>query len=83
MPKQTDAALGEFAFFKFLLTFYQQNKKRIRVSYRDLSKKFLDFNAPVRGARDLCLSERVPRQQAHRTDLQGLVRERGRLCRPR
>ncbi|MGR3722351.1 hypothetical protein [Abyssibius alkaniclasticus] len=46
MPKKTDAALGEFAFFKFLLTFYQQNKKRIRVSYRDLSKKFLDFNDP-------------------------------------
>ena len=46
MAKKTDAALGEFAFFKFLLTFYQQNKKRIRVSYRDLSKKFLDFNDP-------------------------------------
>jgi len=44
MAKKTDAGLGEFAFFKFLLTFYQQNKKRIRVSYRDLSKKFLDFN---------------------------------------
>ena len=47
MPKKTDAALGEFAFFKFLLTFYQQNKKTIRRSYRDLSKKFLDFNDPA------------------------------------
>ncbi len=48
MSKNTDtnAALGEFAFFKFLWTFYSQNKKVIRRNYRDLSKKFLDFNDP-------------------------------------
>ena len=43
MPKRPTPPL---AIFKFLLTFYEQNKKRIRVSYRDLSKKFLDFNDP-------------------------------------
>jgi hypothetical protein len=41
-----EAVLGEFAFFKFLWTFYRQNRGRIRREYRDLTKKFLDFNDP-------------------------------------
>jgi type III restriction enzyme len=41
-----DAALGEFAFFQFLWTFYRQNRGAIRREYRDLTKKFLDFNDP-------------------------------------
>ena len=44
--KEQEAVLGEFAFFKFLWTFYQQNRGTIRREYRDLTKKFLDFNDP-------------------------------------
>jgi type III restriction enzyme len=40
------AILGEFAFFNFLWTFYRQNRGTIRREYRDLTKKFLDFNDP-------------------------------------
>ena len=43
---EQEAVLGEFAFFKFLWTFYQQNRGTIRREYRDLTKKFLDFNDP-------------------------------------
>jgi type III restriction enzyme len=42
-------ALDAFAFYKELLAFYQQNKRKIRVHYHDLSKKFLDFNDPAKG----------------------------------
>jgi len=45
-PKANEASLGEFAFFQFLWTFYRQNRGAIRREYRDLSKKFLDFNDP-------------------------------------
>jgi len=44
--KTTDASLGEYAFFEFLWLFYQKQKGTIRRSYRDLSKKYLDFNDP-------------------------------------
>lgn len=44
--KAKEAALGEFAFFQFLWTFYRQNRGTIRREYRDLTKKFLDFNDP-------------------------------------
>lgn len=44
--KDKDAVLGEFAFFQFLWTFYRQNRGAIRREYRDLTKKFLDFNDP-------------------------------------
>lgn len=46
MAKKTQANLGEFAFFQFLWTFYTQNRGAIRKNYRDLSKKYLDFNDP-------------------------------------
>ena len=46
MAKKQQAALGEFTFFKFLWTFYVQNRGTIRKNYRDLSKKYLDFNDP-------------------------------------
>lgn len=46
MPKKSSASLGEYAFFQFLWRFYQDNQGAIRRSYRDLSKKFLDFNDP-------------------------------------
>jgi type III restriction enzyme len=36
----------DFAFFTHLHDFYRQNRGRIRTHYRDLTKKFLDFNDP-------------------------------------
>ena len=40
----------DFAFFTYLRMFYIENRGRIRNHFRDLSKKFLDFNAPESGA---------------------------------
>lgn len=51
-PKNVSSAtvaLDAFAFYKELLTFYQANKNLVRRSYKDLSKKFLDFNDPAKG----------------------------------
>lgn len=45
MARSQSASLN-FAFFTHLLDFYQQNRGRIRQNYRDLSKKFLDYNDP-------------------------------------
>ena len=36
----------DFAFFACLRHFYQQNRGAIRTHYKDLSRKFLDFNDP-------------------------------------
>lgn len=38
------AVQSSFAFFDFLRQFYVQNKGRIRNRYKDLTKKFLDYN---------------------------------------
>lgn len=38
----------DFAFFRFLWQFYKDNRGLIRGSYKDLTKKFLDFNNPDR-----------------------------------
>ena len=40
----------DFAFFTYLRIFYNENRGRIRTHFRDLSKKFLDFNDPESGA---------------------------------
>ena len=40
----------DFAFFTYLRIFYNENRGRIRNHYRDLTKKFLDFNDPESGA---------------------------------
>lgn len=40
----------DFAFFTYLRIFYTKNRGRIRNHFRDLSKKFLDFNDPESGA---------------------------------
>ncbi|MEL6046727.1 TnsA endonuclease N-terminal domain-containing protein [Stenotrophomonas maltophilia] len=42
------AASLDFAFFRFLWQFYQSNKGKIRQNYRELTRKFLDFNDPER-----------------------------------
>ena len=40
----------DFAFFTYLRRFYMENRGRIRNHFRDISKKFLDFNDPTSGA---------------------------------
>lgn len=40
----------DFAFFTYLRIFYSENRGRIRTHFRDISKKFLDFNDPASGA---------------------------------
>lgn len=42
------AASLDFAFFRFLWQFYQSNKGKVRQNYRELTRKFLDFNDPER-----------------------------------
>ena len=36
----------DFAFFHFLWRFYQDNRGAIRQNYKELTRKFLDFNNP-------------------------------------
>ncbi len=43
--KTQDASL-DFAFFHFLWQFYQANRGSIRSHYKELTKKYLDFNNP-------------------------------------
>ncbi|WP_338509522.1 TnsA endonuclease N-terminal domain-containing protein [Pseudomonas trivialis] len=38
----------DFAFFQFLWQFYQNNQGTIRQHYKELTRKFLDFNNPER-----------------------------------
>lgn len=45
MAKKKQVSL-EFAFFAALRDFYTDNRRRVRSNYKDLSKKFLDFNDP-------------------------------------
>lgn len=43
--KSTSASL-DFAFFNFLWGFYRENRGTIRTYYKELTRKFLDFNNP-------------------------------------
>lgn len=43
MAKTNDFAI-DFSFFNYLRDFYVENKGKIRNSYRNITKKFLDFN---------------------------------------
>ncbi|RMS94030.1 hypothetical protein ALP57_200138 [Pseudomonas coronafaciens pv. oryzae] len=43
--KSVSASL-DFAFFQFLWQFYQSNRGAIRQNYKELTRKFLDFNNP-------------------------------------
>lgn len=45
--KAASASL-DFAFFQFLWQFYQSNRGTIRQHYKELTRKFLDFNNPER-----------------------------------
>ncbi|QBY51741.1 TnsA endonuclease N-terminal domain-containing protein [Cupriavidus oxalaticus] len=42
----TSGASLDFAFFRFLWQFYQSNRGAIRQNYKELTRKFLDFNNP-------------------------------------
>lgn len=42
----SESASLDFAFFHFLWQFYQANRGSIRSHYRELSRKYLDFNNP-------------------------------------
>lgn len=42
----TSGASLDFAFFRFLWRFYQDNRGAIRQNYKELTRKFLDFNNP-------------------------------------
>lgn len=44
----TSSASLDFAFFRFLWQFYQDNRGAVRQSYKELTRKFLDFNNPDR-----------------------------------
>jgi type III restriction enzyme len=47
MTKQASSQIDlDFAFFKYLRQFYIEKRGTIRNYYKDLSKKFLDFNDP-------------------------------------
>ena len=51
MARSTQSQVDlDFAFFTYLRHFYTENRKLIRRSFQDLSKKFLDFNDPESGA---------------------------------
>jgi hypothetical protein len=44
MAKKTNSSAAlDFAFFNYLWAFYETNKGTIRKSYKELSKKFLDY----------------------------------------
>jgi len=44
--RRTQTADLDFAFFTVLRAFYEENRGRIRTHYRDLTKRFLDYNDP-------------------------------------
>lgn len=46
MPRQNQAVAIDFAFFVHLHLFYKENRGRVRRYYKDLTKKYLDFNDP-------------------------------------
>lgn len=46
-PKAASASLS-FAFFNFLWEFYRANRGTVRSHYKELTRKFLDFNNPDR-----------------------------------
>ncbi|KSJ08891.1 type III restriction endonuclease [Pseudomonas aeruginosa] len=48
--KPVSASL-DFAFFQFLWQFYQANRGAIRQNYKELTRKFLDFNNPEKNPR--------------------------------
>ena len=48
---RTTSASLDFSFFRFLWEFYRANRGAIRKHYKELTRKFLDFNDPERNPR--------------------------------
>jgi hypothetical protein len=46
MAKKTVQVENNFPFYQHLFDFYRENRGRVRQHYRELSRKFLDFNSP-------------------------------------
>ena len=46
--KNAGSSSLDFAFFHFLWQFHQANRGAIRTHYKELTRKFLDFNNPER-----------------------------------
>lgn len=46
MPKKSVRVENNFPFYQHLLDFYRENKGRIRQHYKELSRKYLDYNSP-------------------------------------
>jgi type III restriction enzyme len=46
MPKKSARVENNFPFYQHLLAFYRENRGRIRQHYRELSRKYLDYNSP-------------------------------------
>lgn len=44
--RKKSASITDFTFFEVLWQFYSQNRGAVRQNYRDLTKKYLDFNNP-------------------------------------
>ncbi|MDR5659977.1 TnsA endonuclease N-terminal domain-containing protein [Serpentinicella sp. ANB-PHB4] len=63
MAKKKSADLElDFAFYQFLHQFYQEKKGSIKNNYRNLTKKFLDYNDPGQNEQNAYL--RVPQFEA-------------------
>lgn len=60
MPSRSQTVQNDFPFYTQLLSFYQQNRTRIRQQYAPLTRKFLDFNDPANATAFL----RLPQFQA-------------------
>src|SRR5689334_7983971 len=55
-PKEVRSAISlDFAFFSNLTNFQKANRSALRKRYRDLTKKFLDFNDPGEDEQDAFL----------------------------
>ena len=50
MAKKNAAALADVPFYDYLWQFYVQNRKKVRSIYTPLTRKYLDFNDPDKGA---------------------------------
>jgi len=50
MAKRKDATLADVPFYDYLWQFYAQNRRKIRSAYTQLTRKYLDFNDPDKGA---------------------------------
>src|SRR5260370_28501113 len=46
MPKKSVSVKNDFPFYQHLFDFYRENRGRIRQNYRELSRKYLDYNDP-------------------------------------